>query len=306
MIEQQIIYETLPKFCSHCNVLGHLVETCTKYAKRNNFSAANVVRGHVSVSNGVGGKDAMPAEDANADGKWKMVKKKQKSNWHNKKIMAENVSGAAARATSGAATRATSDVAARAASGVTNSAASGVAGMGADIAPVSGVAAKAMSGVATKAVSGVTGMGANIAPVSGAAARPAISMAAKAVSGVPDVGVKITPVGGGAGLAAGVDPLVAAWAVSGVIVGADSGIANGAKIVGAKVATGTETIGTAVVTSVEPPLKDDSRPKNHANRNSSKGKHIVEEVHGVTTRKGSKSKSSSSGNGRTIPTNPAL
>ncbi|KAJ6370146.1 hypothetical protein OIU76_028423 [Salix suchowensis] len=33
MIDQQIVYETLPKFCSYCKVLGHMVETCSKFAK---------------------------------------------------------------------------------------------------------------------------------------------------------------------------------------------------------------------------------------------------------------------------------
>ncbi|KAJ6365134.1 hypothetical protein OIU76_029997 [Salix suchowensis] len=62
------------------------------------------------------------------------------------------------------------------------------------------------------------------------------------------------------------------------------------------------------VASVKPPLRADGRPQNHSNkvRNSSKGKCIVEGVHGVTTRKGAKSKSSSSGHGRTLPTNPML
>ncbi|KAJ6352926.1 hypothetical protein OIU76_002028 [Salix suchowensis] len=60
MIEQQIVYETLPKFCSHCKVLGHMVETCTKYAKRSNVSAANGVGGHVSAANGIGGNVETP------------------------------------------------------------------------------------------------------------------------------------------------------------------------------------------------------------------------------------------------------
>ena len=88
--------------------------------------------------------------------------------------------------------------------------------------------------------------------------------------------------------------------------GADSSIANGANIVDSAVVNETEIVGTAVVASVEPPLGANGKPKIDANRNSSKGKHIVEEVKGVTTRKGSKSKFSSSGQGRTLPTNPAL
>ncbi|KAJ6365131.1 hypothetical protein OIU76_029994 [Salix suchowensis] len=313
------------------------VETCTKYAKKSNISAAN----GAANANGKGlqqgadnvqalgrqqgfSNDVLPTKDANADGKCEVVKRRQKNNRQNKNTMVESVSSAAARAAGGAAARTVN----------------GAAGKGTASAPVSGAAARAKSSVAAKAVSGVIGMGATIAPVSGAASRPAISATDKAASGVPDVGAEITPVNGAAGKGTasapvsgaaaraahgvagedsgsapmrgmsnrvdGVDPLVAAWAISGVTVGADSGIANEAKIVGAKVATRTETIGTTMVSSIEPPCKADSRPKNHANRNSSKGKHIVEEVHGVTTRKGSKSKSSSSGNGRTLPTNPVL
>jgi hypothetical protein len=106
--------------------------------------------------------------------------------------------------------------------------------------------------------------------------------------------------------AAEIDPLVAAWAVSGITVGADSSVANGADITDSTMANEIEIVGTTVVASVEPTLGANDRPKIHANRNSNKGKLIVEEVKGVTTRKGLKSKASSSGHGRTLPTNPAL
>ncbi|KAJ6287681.1 hypothetical protein OIU76_030635 [Salix suchowensis] len=335
MIEQQIIYETLPKFCSHCNVLGHLVETCIKYAKRSNVS--NVVGGHVSVANSVRGKDALPAEDVNADGKWETVKKKQKSNWRPKKNMAESVSGATAKAASGMADTVIditprSGAAARVASGVTDKAASGVVGIEADIAPLSGVASMRadialVSSVAGKAASGMVDTGVDTAPVSGAPARAASGMPTRDANGAVGMGKDLAPVigavaravNGAAGVksdcvtmhgttdrAAGVDPLMAAWAISGIIMGADSGVANGTDIVDAAVVTGTEIVGAAVVASVEPSLGANGRPKNHANRNSSKGKHIVEDVQGVTTRKGSKSKSSSSGHSMTLPTNPAL
>ncbi|KAJ6370152.1 hypothetical protein OIU76_028429 [Salix suchowensis] len=320
VIEQQIIYETLLKFCSHCNVIGHLVETCTKFAKRNNASAANVVGGQVSVPKGVGEKDVLPTEDVSAEGKWETVKKKHRSNWRPKKTMAENVRGVAAKAASGVAARAASgmidvvadtmpgsSVAANAANVVSNGAVSGVAakvvnevngneGLKADMPPVHNVPPKAVNGVTGKSAS-VMGMGeenVSIVGVSSGVMKGAAGVKSdRAMRGITD---KV----------AGVDPLVAAWAVSSITVGADSSVANGADFVDSAVVNETEIVGTAVVASIESPLGATGRPKIHANRNSSKGKHIVEEVKGVTTRKGSKSKSSSSGHGRTLPTNPAL
>ncbi|KAJ6365124.1 hypothetical protein OIU76_029987 [Salix suchowensis] len=105
VIEQQIIYETLPKFCSHCNVIGHLVETCSKFAKKNNTSAATVVGGQVSVPKGVGVKDVLPTENDNAEGKWETVKKKHRSNWRPKKTIPENVRGVTGMAASGVAAK---------------------------------------------------------------------------------------------------------------------------------------------------------------------------------------------------------
>jgi hypothetical protein len=29
VLHQQVVYETLPRFCKHCRVLGHLTSTCT-------------------------------------------------------------------------------------------------------------------------------------------------------------------------------------------------------------------------------------------------------------------------------------
>ncbi|KAJ6358776.1 hypothetical protein OIU76_000493 [Salix suchowensis] len=175
-IEQQIVYETLPKFCSHCKVIGHLVETCTKYAKKSNVSAANGAanangKGLQQRANNVQvlgrqqgiPNDVLPTKDDNVDA------------WQPKLR-------------------------------------DGVAGKGTTIAPVSGAAAKAESSVAAKALSGVTGMGADIAPVSGAAARLAISVAAKAASGMLDVGAEITPMGVVAGLGAGIAPVSGAAA----------------------------------------------------------------------------------------------
>ncbi|KAJ6377605.1 hypothetical protein OIU76_026559 [Salix suchowensis] len=330
--EQQIIYETLPKFCSHCNVIGHLVETCTKFAKRNNASAATVVGGQVSVSKGVGVKDVLPTEDVSAEGRWEIVKKKHRSNWHPKKTMAENVRGVAANAAN--------VVSNGAASGVASKAVNGMDVLKANMAPVHNAASKAANGVAGK-VDSVVGMGDGSRPVidaptgavKGAACAP--TGAVKGVPGAPTGAVKgaaCAPTGavkgvpgaptgavkGAAGVksdkairgtankAAEIDPLVAAWAASGVTVGAVSSIANGADIVESAVVNESEIVGIAVVASVEPTLGDNGRPKIHANRNSNKGKHIVEEVKGVTTRKGLKSKASSSGHGRTLPTNPAL
>ncbi|KAJ6377603.1 hypothetical protein OIU76_026557 [Salix suchowensis] len=40
IIDQQVIYETLPKFCTHCHVMGHLVASCSKVP---NAKAANVL-----------------------------------------------------------------------------------------------------------------------------------------------------------------------------------------------------------------------------------------------------------------------
>ncbi|KAB5512343.1 hypothetical protein DKX38_029371 [Salix brachista] len=81
------------------------------------------------------------------------------------------------------------------------------------------------------------------------------------VIGVPSVAVKGAAGGksdramrGITDKAAGVDPLVAAWAVSGITVGADSSVANGADFVDPAVVKETEIVGTTVVASVESPL----------------------------------------------------
>ncbi|KAJ6376307.1 hypothetical protein OIU76_025440 [Salix suchowensis] len=270
VIEQQIIYETLPKFCSHCNVIGHLVETCSKFAKKSNTSAATVVGGQVSVPKGVGVKVVLPTENDNAEGN-----------------VANAVSNGAA-----------SDGAAKDVNGKVDS----VEGMNDGSRPVIGAqtgpvkdAARAPSG----AVKGAAG-----APPSGAVkgAAGAQTGVAKGAAGAPTDKV----IRGTIDKAAEIDPLVAAWAVSGITVGADSSVANGADITDSAVANDTEIVGTAVVASVEPTLGANDRPKIHANRNSNKGKLIGDEVKGVTTRKGLKSKASSSGHGRTLPTNPAL
>ncbi|KAJ6298456.1 hypothetical protein OIU76_019582 [Salix suchowensis] len=164
VIEQQIIYETLPKFCSHCNVIGHLVETCTKFAKRNNASATTVVGGQVSVPKGVGVKDVLPTEDVSAEDKWETVKKKHRSNWRPKKTMVKNVRGVVAKAASGVAARVASgmvDAVASAANVVSNGATSGVAakavngmeGLKAGMPSEHNVPPKAMNGLAGKPVS---------------------------------------------------------------------------------------------------------------------------------------------------------
>ena len=33
VIDQRVVYETLPKFCKFCKVLGHLVDSCSKSPK---------------------------------------------------------------------------------------------------------------------------------------------------------------------------------------------------------------------------------------------------------------------------------
>lgn len=52
MIDQQIVYETLPKFCSYCKVLGHMVETCSKYAKGCGKDKGKDVGGNVEANLG--------------------------------------------------------------------------------------------------------------------------------------------------------------------------------------------------------------------------------------------------------------
>ncbi|KAJ6377608.1 hypothetical protein OIU76_026562 [Salix suchowensis] len=295
VIEQQIIYETLPKFCSHCNVIGHLVETCTKFAKKNNASADNVVGGQVSVPKGVVDKGVLATEDASAEGKWETVKKKHRSNWRPKKTMTENVRGVAAKAASG--------VADKVASAMVDGVADTMPGSGvANSALVHNASPKAVNGMAGK-VDSVVGMGEGSRPMIGTPTG-----AVKGAAGAPTGAVK-----GAAGAirapkdkTAAIDPLVAAWAVSGITVGVDSSVANRADLVDLAVVNDTEIVGTKVVASVESPLGTNGKPKNNANRNSNKGKLILEEVKGVTTRKGLKSKASSSGHGRTLPTNPAL
>jgi len=32
LLHQQVVYETLPRFCKHCKILGHLTSTCTKFS----------------------------------------------------------------------------------------------------------------------------------------------------------------------------------------------------------------------------------------------------------------------------------
>jgi hypothetical protein len=32
LLQQQVVYETLPRFCKHCKILGHLTSTCTKFS----------------------------------------------------------------------------------------------------------------------------------------------------------------------------------------------------------------------------------------------------------------------------------
>ncbi|KAJ6365133.1 hypothetical protein OIU76_029996 [Salix suchowensis] len=49
MIERKIMYETLLKFCSYCKVLGHMVETCSKYAKSCGKDKGNSVGGNVET-----------------------------------------------------------------------------------------------------------------------------------------------------------------------------------------------------------------------------------------------------------------
>ncbi|KAJ6352922.1 hypothetical protein OIU76_002024 [Salix suchowensis] len=109
MIEQQIVYETLPKFCSYCKVLGHMVKTCSKYAKscsKDKGNAANVhgkeLQQGAANAQGMGLQqgerlgDPMLAEAATAGGEWETMKRKQKSNRHHKKITAASVGAAAA------------------------------------------------------------------------------------------------------------------------------------------------------------------------------------------------------------------
>uniref|UniRef100_A0A6N2K3L8 Zinc knuckle CX2CX4HX4C domain-containing protein n=1 Tax=Salix viminalis TaxID=40686 RepID=A0A6N2K3L8_SALVM len=68
MIEQQIVYETLPKFCSYCKVFGHMVETCSKYAKSCGKAKGNGVGGNVetpfSPAEGNGGMGAVVFAEA--------------------------------------------------------------------------------------------------------------------------------------------------------------------------------------------------------------------------------------------------
>ncbi|KAJ6693769.1 hypothetical protein OIU85_004539 [Salix viminalis] len=218
--------------------------------------AANVIGGQFSVAKGIRENAALPTEDVSAEGKWETVKKKHKSNWQPKKNMAENVRGLAAKAASGVAARAASGmvdavadtmpgsgVAASAANVVTDGAASSVAakavsekeGLKANMGLVHNASPKAANGVAGK-VDSVVGMGDGSRPVIGVAGAPTGAM--KGVAGAPTgavkgaAGVKLDKaIRGMTDKAAEIDPLVAAWAVSGVTVGADSSIANGADIV---------------------------------------------------------------------------
>ena len=119
-LDQQIVYETLPKFCKHCNVLGHVIATCSKISLAKGKSAglenvsvsvedilAGVMNdiiskgpmqvsrlqpliGNDSIRDDVDDLliDPMLAEASVVTGEWEMVKKKNQSNRHSQQNLA--------------------------------------------------------------------------------------------------------------------------------------------------------------------------------------------------------------------------
>ena len=116
---QPVVYETLPKFCSHCKVLGHLITSCSRAPKdggenssgtgaaitaKNGGSVASQepVAAHASRVDcaGLGSvqpTDPMLVEVDAAAGGWEQVGKKHRSSRHSRK----KHSGAAADASAG-------------------------------------------------------------------------------------------------------------------------------------------------------------------------------------------------------------
>nr|TKR85189.1 hypothetical protein D5086_0000250420 [Populus alba] len=64
ILHQQVVYETLPRFCKHCQKLGHLTSSCTKYqpsnvpskprAKESAAPDPNITKGRDTVFNRLG------------------------------------------------------------------------------------------------------------------------------------------------------------------------------------------------------------------------------------------------------------
>nr|TKR98958.1 hypothetical protein D5086_0000197870 [Populus alba] len=64
ILQQQVVYETLPRFCKHCRKLGHLTSSCTKFqpsnvpskprAKESAAPDPNIIKGRDSVFNRLG------------------------------------------------------------------------------------------------------------------------------------------------------------------------------------------------------------------------------------------------------------
>jgi hypothetical protein len=48
-LHQKVIYETLPKFCKHCHVLGHSNLLCPKTAAVANKENGNVAKGNLPM-----------------------------------------------------------------------------------------------------------------------------------------------------------------------------------------------------------------------------------------------------------------
>jgi len=75
ILHQQVVYETLPRFCKHCRTLGHITSTCTKSqptnvstTQRAHDSVAPVSNGRTSVFNHLGPQgDAVVVESPEAN-----------------------------------------------------------------------------------------------------------------------------------------------------------------------------------------------------------------------------------------------
>jgi hypothetical protein len=50
IFSQQVVYETLPRFCKHCRTIGHITSTCTKSSNEPSKVTAPVATANYNVN----------------------------------------------------------------------------------------------------------------------------------------------------------------------------------------------------------------------------------------------------------------